>query len=1312
MVDFLRIVTRKTQNKKVLEIKPIFPIRKCKDLMIRGGDFYAVWVEERHLWSTEEQDAIDIIDRELKRFYDKYCEDNKVKLEELELDIVVKYMWDSSSGSIDQWHKYCKLQMRDNFVPLDEKLIFSNMNTTREDYASKKLPYALEDGTTDAWDRLLSVLYSPPEKHKIEWSIGAVVNGASKELQKFCVLYGSAGTGKSTVLNIIQKLFDGYYATFDSEALTSAGNQFPLEAFRTNPLVAIQHDGDLSHIERNTRLNSLVSHEWMNINIKNLSTYDTKMHSFLYIGTNKPVKITDGRSGLIRRLIDISPTGKTLPYTEYDALMHQIQFELGAIAWKCRLIFEENPGYYNNYKPGEMMEATNDFYNFIDENYMTFKKDDGVTLKQAWAMYKEYCTEAGVQYPMSMRVVKQELKAYFDEYYDRFHGTDTSYRKYYRGFKSHIFNIIDDPIQPEEEIDIPIKIELKEQRSLFDLEMTTCPAQYANDKGTPEKKWDNVKTTLHDIDTSRLHYVRVPENHIVIDFDLKDENGEKDLQRNLEAASKWPSTYTEVSKSGKGVHLHYIYSGDTTKLSNVYDENIEIKVFNGNSSLRRQLTLCNDIPIAHLNSGLPMKGEKKVVNFDGIKSERGLRSMIQRNLMKEFHGKTKPSVDFIYKIIEDCYNSGLEYDISDLRNDVLAFAANSTNQSAYCVKLVNKMHFKSAGYLEPVEDPEERDDRPIVFYDVEVFPNVLIICWKFIDNSTVYSAVNPERELIGKLMGYRLIGFNNRRYDNHIIYAWYIGYDNAQVYELSQKIVNGYSDVMFGNAYGISESDVFDFCTKKQGLKKWEIELDETHIENEYPWDQPLPEDKWDEVVEYCKNDVIATQKVFEHNHADWKGRNILATLSQEFSGKGNANSTTNTLTTNIITGGKPLHLVYTDFRTGQRYHANEPFEMPVISWEEYQRVKDDWMGQTVTYDPDEPINQFPGYFLVMGEDMKLHNMYRGVDVGFGGYVYANPGLYLGYSKTFDVAGMHPASLRALRYFDERTDIFGDIVDTRLLIKHGELETAGDLLNGKLAPYLDDPSEAKDLSKALKLAVNSVYGLTSAKFDNPFHDIRNVNNIVALRGALFMKTLVDEVEAKGYHVIHVKTDSIKIFEPDDEIEQFIIDFGRKYSYEFEVEHTWDKICLVNNAVYIGKHGMDDPNGRGEWEAVGAQFQEPYVFKTLFSKEPLIFKDYCVVKSVKSSMYLGYDDGTYKFVGRVGQFCPVIEGVGGGYLYRLDDKSETPKYDAVTGTKGYLWMESAYVKDHPEWIDKSYFNELVDKAIDAIKVFGNPDELLD
>ena len=117
------------------------------------------------------------------------------------------------------------------------------------------------------------------------------------------------------------------------------------------------------------------------------------------MGTNKPVKITDSRSGLLRRLIDVTPSGKKVSPDEYDELVGQIPFELGGIAYHCMEVYKENPNYYDRYVPVNMLGASNDMYNFIADAYYDFKSADGVSLKSAWAKYNAYCEDAKVAFP-------------------------------------------------------------------------------------------------------------------------------------------------------------------------------------------------------------------------------------------------------------------------------------------------------------------------------------------------------------------------------------------------------------------------------------------------------------------------------------------------------------------------------------------------------------------------------------------------------------------------------------------------------------------------------------------------------------------------------------------------------------------------------------------------------------------------------------------------------------------------------------------------------------------------------------------------
>lgn len=1319
--------------------------------MIRGGDFYAIWIEEKGLWSTDEGDVIKLIDQEL----DKYYKENKSKFDS---QVKILHMWDAESGIIDAWHKYCQKQMRDSFHMLDEQIIFSNYETKKEDYASKKLSYPLEDCDTAAYEKLMSTLYSEEERRKIEWAIGAIVSGDSKKIQKFLVLYGSAGTGKSTVLNIIQQLFDGYYSVFDAKALGSTSNSFALEAFKTNPLVAIQHDGDLSRIEDNTRLNSLVSHELMTVNEKFKSTYANRFKCFLFMGTNKPVRITDAKSGLIRRLIDVSPSGNKLDPIEYKSIIGKIKFELGGIAVHCRDVYLSDPEIYDDYIPISMMSASNDFYNFVLDSYFVFKKEDGTTLKAAWEMFKNYCEEAKIKYDIPQRVFKEELKNYFRDYKERHSTEDGSrVRSCYIGFRTEKFEEEKKTMkkgQPKKKT----WLDLSDIPSVFDSACADVPAQYASSNETPQKKWDEVHTRLSDLDTSRLHYAKVPENHIVIDFDIPDENGKKNFNVNRLEAEKWPQTYAELSKSGQGIHLHYIYTGDVSKLSRVYDDHIEIKIFNGKGSLRRKLTKCNDLPIATISSGLPLKGENKMVNFEAIKNEKSIRTLVKRNLNKEIHPGTKPSIDFIYKILEDAYAQNVHYDISDMRNAVLAFAANSSHQSDYCIKLVNKMKFKSD---EASESSPSIDDR-IIFYDVEVFPNLFLVNWKLRGkNNPVVRMINPTPSEIEDLIKFKLVGFNCRRYDNHILYARLMGYTNEQLYNLSQKIINidkkHGGDCMFGEAYNISYTDIYDFASagNKKSLKKLEIEMGIHHQELGLPWDQPVPEELWVKVAEYCDNDVIATEAAFDYLSADWTARQILADLAGM-----TVNDTTNSLTTKIIFGKE---------RKPQGEFNYRDLSKPVkeLDEETYRFLKDTCpdMMETPHGEHNSILPYFPGYRFDSGV-----SIYRGEEVGEGGYVYAEPGMYVN-AALLDIVSMHPHSAIAECIFGPRfTKAFREIVEGRVSIKHEAWNEVNDMLEGKLAPYIqkviNGELASKQLADALKTAINSVYGLTSASFPNAFKDPRNIDNLVAKRGALFMIELKYEVQKRGFKVAHIKTDSIKIPDATPEIINFVMGFGRRYGYTFEHEATYEKMCLVNDAVYIARYkdpekckelygyipGDNKKHGK-EWTATGKQFAVPYLFKKLFSKEEVVFEDYCETFETKAgNLYLDFNEGypnvtaleeelkrrifnakhvapndkkqklnplfanlsdedvkneiakghNYTFVGRIGNFVPVKDGTGGGVLYRGDKG----KYFAASGTTGYRWKEAEVVRslNKQDSISRAYHDNLLNKAVEAINEY--------
>jgi hypothetical protein len=1282
-LDFYEILEKEAGNQKkaILEVYPSFRVKRSKDLMVRGKQFYAIWDEERQLWSTDEFDVQRLIDADIRNY--------EVQTPGL-FDIYRKTLGNFNTNSWLTYRNYVG-HLENNFHQLDDHLTFKNSEVKKEDYVTKRLPYDLSPGEAPAWEEIVSTLYDPEERRKIEWTIGSIVAGDSKTIQKFVIFYGAPGTGKGTIINIIQMLFEGYWEAFNAKELTSASNAFALEAFKMNPLLAIDHDGDLSKIQDNTKFNSMVSHEPIQINEKNKPLYTSRFDTFFIIGSNSAVKFTDSKSGLIRRTIDIHPSERLLPARKYQSLMTQVKFELGAIAAHCHEVYQSmGKHYYAEYKPIEMMLQTDVFFNFIETHYDIFKAQDGATLRQAWDLWKLWVVDTQTEWKMPQHRFREEFRNYFESFEDR--AVDINgerVRSYYSGFKADKFKSPTGKSEPQH----MFSLVMEETESLLDKELAKFPAQYTNSQGNPRLYWDNsvrskfddklgktvefvpepdaiVSTVLKDLDTTQEHYVKVPENLIVIDFDLKDKDGKKSAERNLEAASTWPATYAEFSKSGDGIHLHYYYDGAVEELSYSYDDGIEVKVYKGNSALRRRLSLCNNVPIATINSGLPLK-EKKSMDVNKLADERHIRALINKALRKEASpGGTKTNVDFIHHILEQAYKDGLVYDVTDQRNKIFSFASLSTNQAMPAMKLVQDMKFASEGRLEAAAEVPDtfKSERTLnadkeVLFDVEVFPNLFVICWMYKDapKESIVTMINPSQREVEQLLGMKLVGFNNRRYDNHILYGAYLGFNNQQLYNLSQKIIGNVPNALFGEAYNLSYMDLYDVATVKMGLKKWEITLGIHHLELGIPWDQPVPKELWDKVAEYCCNDVWATNVVRNHLEPDVIARQILSELSGL-----PMNATTNAHTTKIIFGEerKPQSkFKYTD------------------------------LGE-----------MFPGYKYEMGK-----STYRDEITGEGGYVYAEPGVYENVA-VLDVASMHPTSIEQLDMFGEFTEKFSTIKTARVAIKRKDVDKVKELLGEKISRYLSDPMMAKALSDALKIAINSVYGLTSARFDNPFKDPRNIDNIVAKRGALFMIDLKHAVQEQGFQVVHIKTDSIKIPNATPEIIQFVMDFGAKYGYDFEHEETYRKMALVNDAVYIAQ------KADGKWDATGAQFAHPYVFKRLFSHEDIEFKDLCETKTVTTALYIDYtgiedtpmalakdlDENNMRFVGKAGSFCPMEPNAGGGYLLREKDG----KFASATGAKGWFWLEAEMVETLglQDQIDIKYFERLVDEAIDTINKF--------
>lgn len=1387
MYDFLTVVKKFVAKSQRYEYSPAFRIKpNMKQLMIRSRDYYCALDPETNLWITNEETLLEKIDKQVEDYVLK--EVGESLFNDPEHGPIINRLSDTENHLIDKWHKFCQKDLRDKYEKVNQTVKFSNSEIKQNDFSTYVLPYPIQEGPTPYYDKLVDTLYLPDERRKFEYMLGCVLAGEQKKIQKLFIFFGDPGTGKSTIIDIIVKVILGYpeapYAAKFTAELLASRDSFGTGFLAGDPVLAFDPDADLSRIESNTTLNLIVSHESVRVNAKFARDFTTTPNCILVCATNEPVQLSPN-SGLNRRLIDIRPTGEKLSPDEYDDCMDHIIFEKSAIAAHCLKVYKDcGKNYYNKYVPENMLSMTSPFHNFVKDSYFELK--DGTTLANAYQLYEQYCDMCNFKSKMTRYKFRDSLKLYFDSYDDQVDESGKALKNFYSGFKFEKIGIHREaPVVLTLPADEEAKgwLEFNNTSSLFDTMFADAPAQYSKEDGTPKIKWDYVKTTLKDLDTSKLHYVKIPKHIIVIDFDLKDETGQKSFMKNYLAALKFPPTYAELSKSGTGIHLHYIYNGgEPEELSRIYGDNIEIKVFTGNASLRRKLSKCNNLHISELSAGLPLKetkGGSDVIDWDGYKNEKILRYMILKNLNKEYHAYTKPSIDYIYDLLDKAYKSGVDYDLRDLKPDVINFALSSHNKADYCIAQVSVMHFCCKRFedeeLKDNNETEEYSKAPIIILDVESFPEdkdqeleaLFLICWKYYgDDKSMVSMVNPSPKEVEALFKYRIVGHNVRDYDNHMLYAAAQGYTPAELNRLSNKIISGVQSAKFREAYNISFADTLDFASadNKKGLKKWENELSRKgklvqHKELAFRWDKAVPKKYWPLVIEYCENDVRATEAVFKELQPDFMAREILAELSGL-----TINDKTNSHTIKILTDGidnPQQYYIYTDL---SKIFPDYEFNEYGIDRSRYKE----------------------GVKIVSGK-----SIFHGIDPSEGGRKIGYPGVYLKVGL-FDVASMHPSSMIRLNLFgDEITKRLENLVKARIAIKHKDYDTAIKLLGEKVRKYLEGDPEtlkknAKALADALKTAINSVYGLTSASFDNKLRDPRNKDNIVAKYGALFMITLEEEITKMGYQVVHVSTDSIKVANVDKKIADFIMDYGKKYGFTFEYEALYSKMCLVNDAVYVARYyspeacndilgfvpgdNQDAFKDGHPWTATGKQFRVPYVYKSLFSHEPIEFYDLCnEFNTTAGALYLDFNEGypdvtqlekeldeykrlvskssitipgntkltdkqnkyiqifkdklgvpgfkdesdmiekvkaeiskghNYIFVGRTGLFTPVIDGCGGGVLYRIDGD----RIAKASGTTGFRWFESSDLRtenNQSNKINRKFYTKLVDEAAASI-----------
>ena len=176
--------------------------------------------------------------------------------------------------------------------------------------------------------------------------------------------------------------------------------------------------------------------------------------------------------------------------------------------------------------------------------------------------------------------------------------------------------------------------------------------------------------------------------------------------------------------------------------------------------------------------------------------------------------------------------------------------------------------------------------KPFV-YDIEVFPNYFLMVLYRDGKYWEYEDPNEVSKLLDRSANIVLAGFNNRAYDDIILQSIWQGNTTLDsIYDLSSKLISGenWEDVTrikFSKKPWAFSIDMFQLLEKKAGLKEWQCH---THFrdvkESPVSFTAPLPSNRVQEIKDYCKNDVAATENLLRLN---WDKIELRAKLQEKF---------------------------------------------------------------------------------------------------------------------------------------------------------------------------------------------------------------------------------------------------------------------------------------------------------------------------------------------------------------------------------------------------------------------------------------------
>lgn len=505
--------------------------------------------------------------------------------------------------------------------------------------------------------------------------------------------------------------------------------------------------------------------------------------------------------------------------------------------------------------------------------------------------------------------------------------------------------------------------------------------------------------------------------------------------------------------------------------------------------------------------------------------------------------------------------------------------------------------------------------KPLVVYDWEVFSNFACVCFESLwsDQKLVIeisNRVNTSKQLKSITDWYTLVGYNNHNYDDPLTQMLLTkkNVTNKELFEMSQTLVkNSYNrsdeERKAINRYKYNkEFDSIDFMTMLAS-SKLRVSLKHLQVKIKWPkvldfevnWNEELPEDRFDECISYCFNDVSSLKAVVLSKSKDLDLRDkIQAKYGMDFRSMDGVKIAETMLCTHIAKG---LGVDLKEFM----YQENQavPFilvkdlinDFVEFKTDEFKKVLEYFKTVTLVPTSNEEENK---------KQLSYRLVVNGVafDMGLGGiHGYSKGEVIEPKLDEFllmpDVSSYYPSQIVSIGYPHRYDPYFID--------KYKEA-------------YIDK-AEGKRTKDAMrewlaKLMLNSSFGKMLSIY-SPLYSCSTAYRIT-INGQLMLLMLIEALTLDGFKIVGANTDAIEVLVPKERYNDYLsICNGWSEITKMSLDHDkFVKIYRKSCNHYIGiKANPDgtpqiDENGRFKVKLKGDFEQESDLLK---GAKPTIIK---------------------------------------------------------------------------------------------------------